>query len=100
MYVPARVAQRKGAFLGDLPIPDHSRFTFIDLGSGKGRILFLAAEYPYRRIQGVEFARELHSEAQENFRTFSTGAGSSGAGKIESVCVDAGNFEFPKGNLW
>ena len=34
---------------------DLQRFTFIDLGSGKGRSLFLAADYPYRRIIGLLF---------------------------------------------
>ena len=32
-------------------------FTFIDLGSGKGRTLLMASEYPFRRIIGVEFLR-------------------------------------------
>ena len=29
-------------------------FTFIDLGSGKGRTLLMASDYPFRRIVGVE----------------------------------------------
>jgi len=39
---------------------NHSEFTFIDFGSGKGRVLFLASEYPYKKIIGVELARMLH----------------------------------------
>jgi SAM-dependent methyltransferase len=49
----------------DLP---YDRFTFVDLGSGKGRALLLAAEYPFRRIVGVEFAPELHEIALANVR--------------------------------
>src|SRR5438552_13937135 len=29
---------------------DFREFTFIDLGSGKGRVLLMAANYPFRRI--------------------------------------------------
>ena len=35
----------------DLEFP---RFVFIDLGSGKGRTLLMASDYPFRRIVGVE----------------------------------------------
>jgi hypothetical protein len=45
---------------------DFSRFVFVDLGSGKGRILLLASQFPFRRIEGVEFARELHEVASRN----------------------------------
>src|SRR6516164_8514420 len=54
-YVPT-LPYRIKRILREIPIQDHSQFTFIDFGSGKGRVLFVAAEYPYRRIQGVEFA--------------------------------------------
>jgi hypothetical protein len=45
---------------------DYPRYTFIDLGSGKGRVLCVAAGYPWRRVLGVEFGRELHEEAERN----------------------------------
>ena len=32
---------------------------FVDLGSGKGKILILSARYGFRRVVGVEFARHL-----------------------------------------
>ena len=38
--------------LGSLDI-DHRQFTFVDIGSGKGRVLMRASFYPYRRIIGV-----------------------------------------------
>ena len=34
-------------------------FTFIDLGSGKGRTLLMASDYPFRRIIGLELLEEL-----------------------------------------
>ena len=66
-------------------------FTFIDLGSGKGRVLLMAADYPFKRIIGVEFMPELHRAAQENIAGYS----SDRQRLIESVCMDARDFEFP-----
>jgi SAM-dependent methyltransferase len=40
--------------------------TFLDLGAGKGRAMLLAADYPFHRVIGVEFAQELYEKAQEN----------------------------------
>ena len=36
-----------------------------DLGSGKGRTLLMASDYPFRRIVGVELLPALHQIAQE-----------------------------------
>ena len=45
---------------------DFQEFTFIDIGSGKGRVLMMAADYPFRRILGIELLPDLHRAAQEN----------------------------------
>ena len=45
-------------------------FTFIDLGSGKGRVLLMAADYPFRRILGVELFPALHHVAQQNLDAY------------------------------
>src|SRR5580765_181705 len=45
---------------------DVSRYHFIDIGSGWGSILLLAAGYPFRSITGIEFAEELHRKACAN----------------------------------
>ena len=37
-----------------------NEFAFIDLGSGKGRTLLMASDYPFRRIVGVELLPSLH----------------------------------------
>jgi hypothetical protein len=44
-------------------------FVFVDLGSGKGRVLVYASARPFRRIVGVEFAGELHEIAAANVDT-------------------------------
>jgi SAM-dependent methyltransferase len=39
---------------------------FVDFGSGKGRIVLLAAHYPFRRVMGVEFSEALNDVGQRN----------------------------------
>jgi len=64
-------------------------FTFIDLGSGKGRTLLMAASYPFRRITGVELLPALHKVCCENIAEHSSS-------RIEALCGDAKLFEFPE----
>ncbi|MBD0333651.1 MAG: hypothetical protein ICV66_13475 [Chitinophagaceae bacterium] len=42
--------------------------SLVDFGSGKGRVLAVAAYYNFKRIRGVEFAAELCRDAEENIR--------------------------------
>jgi SAM-dependent methyltransferase len=72
---------------------DFSEFTFIDIGSGKGRALLLAAEYPFRRVVGVELLPELNEIAQENIAKFQSPRRRCLA--VESVGCDATGYEFP-----
>jgi len=41
---------------------------FLDFGSGLGRVVILAATYPFRKVIGVELIPELHAKAQDNVR--------------------------------
>lgn len=71
---------------------DFSQYTFIDIGSGKGRALLLASEYGFRRIVGVELLPELDRISRENVRAF----GNPGVNaEIELLCMDASRFTFP-----
>jgi len=70
-----------------------SEFTFIDLGSGKGRTLLMASGYPFRRIIGVELLPSLHGIAQENLSRYK--ADSQRCFVLEAVCSDATAFIFP-----
>jgi predicted RNA methylase len=49
---------------------DLCRFTFIDLGSGKGRVLLIASQYPFKSVEGIEFSATLHKIAQTNISKF------------------------------
>lgn len=78
--------------LSALPIRQDG-FTFIDLGSGKGRVLMMASDYPFAQIIGVEFAPSLHQIAVENIRRYK--AATQKCHKIEARCEDMTKFVFP-----
>jgi len=40
--------------------------TLIDFGSGKGKMVYLAARYPLKKVIGVEISRHLHDIAKKN----------------------------------
>jgi SAM-dependent methyltransferase len=96
VYLPVRVANAR-AVLRDLPVKDLSEYTFVDMGSGKGRMLFVAAEFPFRRVVGVEYSRVLHEQALENLARYRRSGQRCGA--IESIHADAAEFEFPEEKL-
>lgn len=79
-----------------LPI-DFSQFTFVDLGCGKGRVLLMASDYPFQRIVGVEFMPDLNRAAQENIAKYASEREQ--CRQIESICMDARDFDFPDGPL-
>ncbi len=66
-------------------------FTFIDLGAGKGRVLLVASRFPFKRLIGVEFARELVETARRNIERFGC--------RAEVVHADAADYRFPSENL-
>jgi SAM-dependent methyltransferase len=72
---------------------DFHDFAFLDLGSGKGRTLLMASDYPFRRIIGVELLPALHQTAQENLNMYRSE--SQKCFTLESVCADATEFPFP-----
>jgi SAM-dependent methyltransferase len=71
---------------------DLSRFTFIDLGSGKGRVLLIAAQYCFKSVIGLEFSKTLHDIAQANLSNFVK----QGLTQTPptSINMDAGEFDF------
>ena len=82
--------------MASLPV-DFEQFTFVDLGSGKGRTLLMASHYPFRRIVGVELIVGLHYAADENIRAYRNPA--QRCRQIESVLADARDYELPGGPL-
>ena len=72
---------------------DFARFTFVDLGAGKGRILLLASNHPFRRVIGVELVPELQAVAQKNIALYQPG--SRQCKDVDCVLSDVRDFEFP-----
>jgi hypothetical protein len=85
---PARFVE----ILASLPVAVDG-FTYIDLGSGKGRTLLMASSYPFRRIVGVELLDELNSIAQHNVARYRSGQQK--CFNIKAHTGDARRFEFP-----
>lgn len=79
--------------LRELPVSPEE-FTFIDLGSGKGRTLLMASDYPFRRIIGVELLDELHEIAKQNIASYHSEHQK--CFNIEAYCSDARQFQFPQ----
>jgi len=76
---------------------DPERFTFIDFGSGKGRVLLIAAGFPFKEVVGVEFSRALHEIAKRNVTQIPPECCRTGA--LRSIHGDATAFELPKSDL-
>lgn len=83
--------------LAQLTNLDFAEFTFVDLGSGKGRALLMASDYPFRRILGAELLPALHQIAEQNLSQYHSGSQKCFA--LESVCADATTLPLPDGPL-
>ncbi|MCP4000389.1 MAG: class I SAM-dependent methyltransferase [Gammaproteobacteria bacterium] len=89
---PARVTRH---LIRSLNI-DCSNYTFVDYGSGKGRVLFTAAEFPFRKVVGVEISRALHKSAERNLISY---VGEALKSSIELWCGDARKYTLADDNL-
>lgn len=72
---------------------DHRHYIFIDFGSGKGRTLAMASEFSFKKVIGVEYARELHEVAVQNLARLR--AKKPPCGELLSVCADAATYLLP-----
>ena len=95
LYQPT-TEEEFGAMLRHLAALDFSTFTFIDLGSGKGRALLMAAMYPFARIVGVEVQPGLDAIARRNIAGFAEPGQQ--CHSVELVCGDAREYDFPPAN--
>lgn len=65
---------------------------FLDYGCGKGRAIIMAAQYPFRRVVGVEIALPLAEAARRNLRIVSKKLACE---RIEVHCESADRMEVP-----
>jgi predicted RNA methylase len=93
--IQGAVFRRIMSDLKEIVVP--SQFAFIDLGSGRGRAVLMAAESGFQSAIGIEFSRQLHSCAEDNARAFRLR--SSSASAIDFRLMDATEFSFPDKNI-
>jgi len=74
---------------------DHSRYTFIDYGAGKGKAMLMASDYPFKRIIGVEYSEKLHAIAAANCASYRSATQKCQA--LEPIRMDVLNYEPPSG---
>jgi SAM-dependent methyltransferase len=72
-----------------------TRFAFVDIGSGLGRALLVASEYPFRRVLGYEISPALHRGAIRNIESLQE-AGRACAQAV-SINGDAVAADWPSG---
>jgi hypothetical protein len=65
---------------------------FIDLGSGKGRVVLQAASYPFRRVIGVELSEELNAIARANIDALRS---TLRCGSVEVQTADIAEYDVP-----
>lgn len=83
-WLPVRRALRSLS-----PGPDD---VLVDYGSGKGQALLIAGRLPYRRVVGVEFAEDLHEEAEANLAAARSRLR---CADVSSVATDVLEWEVP-----
>jgi SAM-dependent methyltransferase len=65
---------------------------FLDLGSGKGRVVLLAARYPFAKVIGVEISEELNAIARRNLASIRIPLRCK---RVELVTADVLEYEIP-----
>jgi len=73
---------------------DPRQFTFVDFGSGKGKLMLLAAQYGFPKVIGVEYAPGLHAVAIENIEAFKKISKPDAV--IMAINADARAFDLPQ----
>lgn len=73
---------------------DYDKYGFIDFGSGKGRVLLIAAEFPFKFVDGVELSPPIHAIAENNIRQYRFATRR--CGQVRSNLADATEFELPR----
>jgi SAM-dependent methyltransferase len=76
---------------------DPAEFSFVDLGCGKGRVILIASERPFRRVMGVDISPELSAIARENVARFTPP--SRRCQQVDVVNGDATTVDYPDSDI-
>jgi SAM-dependent methyltransferase len=71
-------------------------WSFVDIGSGKGRAVLLALAYPFRRVIGIELDPGLHTIARANLGRY---RGLRQCREVELLCGDGRKTPLPPGDV-
>jgi hypothetical protein len=94
-YGPGKISDLKKV-LSKLRTIHPEEFIFLDIGSGKGRMLMMASCLPFKQLIGVELSPELYEIGRNNLRKFRSAAQK--CRDIVTHCVDANSFPLPPEN--
>ena len=94
-YEPTPV--REAQALIDAILEPLEATTFVDIGSGMGRVVLLAARRSFKMVAGVEISGALHEIARENVAQFEPDA--LRCRDIRLIHADAAEYKFPRGKL-
>lgn len=99
-YVPTREEVMRPILQTSLDLVTPKEFTFVDLGCGKGRVLLIAAQFPFAEIIGVELS-PIHCEtAICNRDHFVSQVGPHvQCRNIRVECANVMEYTFPNTNL-
>jgi SAM-dependent methyltransferase len=86
-------------WLGTHPPLPIERYTFLDVGAGKGRSTLVAAQSPFVKVCGVELNPALAAIARANVAVFAQSPEANQLAPIEIVEGDALEVPFPAGPL-
>jgi predicted RNA methylase len=94
-YVPTPVGVFRTVMRVAVPAPEG--YTFIDFGSGKGRVLLMASDFAFDRVIGVEFSPHLHEISERNIAVYRPTTRR--CRDVTSILCDAADFELPNDDL-
>ena len=72
-------------------VPNLSGKTFVDFGCGKGKAVLVAAEFPFKRLVGLDFSADLCRVARENFEKV---RGAHDAERVEFITTDVVDYQY------
>lgn len=72
---------------------DPARSCFVDFGSGKGKVMIMAAEQGFRKVIGVEFSQQLIDACCRNLEIYKSRT--KATTEFEVVHVDAAEYRVP-----
>lgn len=91
LYEGSRILVARRLLLEVTPLLP-SRPVLVDVGSGKGRFLMVASEFPFLECRGIEFSPELCKIAERNVARFQQR--SEHRIPITTTCADATRYQF------